>query len=548
MKLKTKLYAFKMLIFLLIASALLVSYLLYLKEYNKYIESAIDREINAQTQLLAAPIVTAQTQLKNKLPQFLSLHEEALKRHKANPQQNLYNLKSELIRQYKLSDTEVELFLINKEKIVYDTTFAKDLNLNLAIFPNGSRMIDKAFSQAGIHMSQNVSRDPVDLKYRLYSYARVDDDTLLEVGFTNATLKNKLLQSLFKSHEGFSTSLYSVLQDEQGYFYYPMLDKEMNMSKDDFYQSLPRYTTDNAGSDWVMQAFFSKGAVTQKSDNRQVVYVPILNIHDVKAEYHDIIAKFDIDLTEHNRFLDTIAGIFFATFVLAMLGLLALYWLVKKQFTNPINLITQQIQGAEKIPLDQLHNENNEFTDIATSYNALFDKLNVQIDQNAALLKVDHLTQIKNRKAYDDMINVLIADAPNGDTFSMLLFDIDDFKKINDNHGHDAGDKVLVEFSQQVADRLSKQDLFFRMGGEEFAIILPTGDTRAACQTGEHIRQHIADYFRASAGITLSMGAVTHKPNESKKSIYKRADDLMYQAKKQGKNQVCCQPVGCTFK
>ncbi len=156
----------------------------------------------------------------------------------------------------------------------------------------------------------------------------------------------------------------------------------------------------------------------------------------------------------------------------------------------------------------------------------------------------DPLTGVENRRSFMLQLERLHArQRRHGHSLSVLMFDLDWFKRINDQHGHAVGDEVLCHFTQLVGQRLRRSDHFGRLGGEEFAALLPDTTREGARTTAELLRQSVAHYPAITeAGpvpITVSVGvAEVHvhdlKPNDA----LVRADVALYQAKAQGRNQV----------
>lgn len=122
---------------------------------------------------------------------------------------------------------------------------------------------------------------------------------------------------------------------------------------------------------------------------------------------------------------------------------------------------------------------------------------------------------------------------------SMLLFDVDYFKVVNDTWGHIRGDEVLRQIAELVSKVIRKSDLFARHGGEEFCIVMQRCDLSNAAIIAEKIRSHLADYvFPVVGKQTASFGVAERNENESFKSWYKRTDEALYIAKKNGRNCV----------
>ena len=150
----------------------------------------------------------------------------------------------------------------------------------------------------------------------------------------------------------------------------------------------------------------------------------------------------------------------------------------------------------------------------------------------------DPLTKIGNRRYYQKRIEEEISRALRyNDPLSIILFDIDHFKKVNDIHGHDVGDKVLIEYSKLINSMLRDIDEFCRIGGEEFIIIAPHIDKNSALLLAEKLRKAV-EAHKKIVPITMSFGVTQYIEQESQDSLFKRADEALYKAKDNGRNKV----------
>ena len=169
---------------------------------------------------------------------------------------------------------------------------------------------------------------------------------------------------------------------------------------------------------------------------------------------------------------------------------------------------------------------------------------NVQLSIEMAI--TDALTGLFNRRYMESHLSTLIDQtAGRGKPLSLLLVDIDYFKAINDNHGHDAGDDVLREFALRVRKSIRGIDLACRYGGEEFVIVMPETDMAVATTVAERLRRRIAaDPFAiGQAGdkveVTISIGiAALNGAKDTAPALLKRADQALYRAKRDGRNRV----------
>ena len=177
------------------------------------------------------------------------------------------------------------------------------------------------------------------------------------------------------------------------------------------------------------------------------------------------------------------------------------------------------------------------------------DYLRNNLDSSLELAIIDQLTGLYNRRYMSSQVDVLIARARRSKhPLAALVVDIDHFKKINDNFGHDVGDEVLREFAVRLASNVRAVDLACRSGGEEFVVLMPETQIADAHRIAERLRLHVAGSpFRVSGGrqllsVTISIGvSATTAEDVAADSLLKRADENVYAAKARGRNRVIAQ-------
>lgn len=158
-------------------------------------------------------------------------------------------------------------------------------------------------------------------------------------------------------------------------------------------------------------------------------------------------------------------------------------------------------------------------------------------DELARQATRDHLTGVCNRRAFDAALREAVRRAElSEEGFSLLIFDIDHFKQINDRHGHDTGDAILKQLAERVAGSLRSTDLLARWGGEEFTILLPDTRLRGSRIFAERLRGQIAESRLSGLRITLSMGITEYRPGDDMDGLLARADEALYRAKSAGRN------------
>ena len=152
----------------------------------------------------------------------------------------------------------------------------------------------------------------------------------------------------------------------------------------------------------------------------------------------------------------------------------------------------------------------------------------------------DKLTGLYNRLKLDEVLTMRIEEFKRYKTeFSILLLDIDDFKKINDTYGHDVGDYVLKTVAKTLKENTRTTDVVGRWGGEEFIIVCENTNLDGSKTLAEHLRDIVyKTNFEKVGNITISLGIAQFKENDTISSVFKRADNRLYIAKTTGKNRV----------
>ena len=174
------------------------------------------------------------------------------------------------------------------------------------------------------------------------------------------------------------------------------------------------------------------------------------------------------------------------------------------------------------------------------------DAMRRRLDESMELALTDQLTGMFNRRHMMNQLSQFLKRANRGDgPLSLVIADIDHFKRVNDTFGHDVGDEVLVEFANRIKANIRPSDIPCRQGGEEFVVIMPNTSDDMANAVAERVRRNVcSDPFVVERGmeylnITVSLGvATTLSADEDVEDLIKRADLALYDAKERGRNQV----------
>jgi len=243
-----------------------------------------------------------------------------------------------------------------------------------------------------------------------------------------------------------------------------------------------------------------------------------------------------------------------AMFLPSALGfLLMMHWVgVFETFTKEIMSRSAEISGnlienpeenelvALQDTFNELHNELQNKMDLLSQHSRKLMDTNVKL---LGLANIDKLTQLYNRRFFDTS---LMEETRNAEKhkkdISLVLIDLDNFKTYNDNFGHPTGDKLLKEISALIKSNIRNNDMAFRYGGDEFAILLPGCNINIATQIADKLVKHVArHHFRATddsdlGSITISCGVSAHP--EGQKGLLDMADDCLLAAKRAGKGLV----------
>jgi diguanylate cyclase (GGDEF)-like protein len=164
----------------------------------------------------------------------------------------------------------------------------------------------------------------------------------------------------------------------------------------------------------------------------------------------------------------------------------------------------------------------------------------VLAEHMASLAHTDPLTGVLNRRGLEAVLEQEMERAGRyGEPLSLIFFDLDNFKQVNDSLGHDFGDSVLIQISRLVESRLRASDQLGRWGGDECIIVAPETSQASAQQFANRLRTAIEDRHLGQAGhLSASFGVAAFRPGDSSAILIKRADIALYRAKTQGKNRV----------
>jgi diguanylate cyclase len=213
------------------------------------------------------------------------------------------------------------------------------------------------------------------------------------------------------------------------------------------------------------------------------------------------------------------------------------------------NRIESVMQAVSSIIAEtrSLVTETNQFETQLLSSTEEVEKLKQELNYARKEAMLDPLTGVMNRRGFDQRLAVMISetDSHHAENFCLLLMDVDNFKEVNDNHGHLLGDKVLRAVADLLTRHTKGKDACARYGGDEFAILLPDIGSNNACNLAEYIRGIIEKVVlkrpnsgSVVGGISVSIGVAAYRMGESVEALIQRCDQALYRSKSLGRNRV----------
>lgn len=204
-------------------------------------------------------------------------------------------------------------------------------------------------------------------------------------------------------------------------------------------------------------------------------------------------------------------------------------------YTNDEQLSELRLDNGDRVKVGPTIFKYLSGTDVESQYHEEIYRLTI----------IDGLTQVHNKRyLYEALEREIIRARRHTRDLSILMFDIDHFKQINDVHGHLAGDFVLKELAKLIQGRIRRDELIARYGGEEFVVMLPETGLDGAAPLAETLRSRVAEHrfvFQTEQiKVTISLGcAAMIEADRSATELLKRADERLYEAKRTGRNRVC---------
>lgn len=225
-------------------------------------------------------------------------------------------------------------------------------------------------------------------------------------------------------------------------------------------------------------------------------------------------------------------------FLLILFSLASMLLLQRqRRITKKLNAYKNQLEIVVEERTNELRAKNSQLE------REIEDKQKIEAKLKH-LATIDSLTSIYNRRKFNEVLSYeLRRDERYPSGLSLVICDLDNFKRINDTYGHNTGDEVLKSFASMVKDLIRNSDTFARWGGEEFVLLLPETGFETAMQIAEKIRQETENFlFSDTCTITASFGVTQFLEGDTETALINRADEALYKAKTNGRNRLELNP------
>ncbi len=449
-------------------------------------------------------------------------------------------------------DGHYEIFIIDDDKVIKKSTSYGYLGLDYKAYSYFSKELDLLKSGDIAYKISAPTFDEYALDIAQNYIASAGDEQWVMVAFVlpfseYVNYKTEGLKELFPALQ--SLSLYILTYDNIQYINNKAeksKDFTSQMEKNEHYaamimEDLGLVQSSDSSEIQSIAANFAEHnvALTHDEAKRESgVYSLIASSFENTADDFMLIAKAEFDQNAYLSEYAHLKELLYLFITMIYLFLLIAFTLMYKTVIKKITGIEKQMHVDEPIVIDGFL--FSEFSYFLERYNTFLLHWKEEVSRLNNITMQDELTKCANRRYFNQMMKsqIELYDRYRKE-FSMIMFDIDDFKAINDIYGHIKGDDVLCKLAADVNAQLRGSDILFRIGGEEFAIILPETNLESALFVAEKIRKKIENgSYIKNRRVTISLGADSYHPAYDFETFYSTVDGFLYKSKHSGKNCV----------
>jgi signal transduction histidine kinase len=357
------------------------------------LEKEITQNININKVLLTSVLEDTYKTFEQQKNVIDHIHRTAVDEFKKDKNIPLTELKRKMCSDFNLQSVDLDFYLINKDYIITDATFQKDIGLDFKKIPRGKKDLDSASKDNKIHIADQIAIDYMGSAFKIYSVTKVDDVTYLEMAFIDTFNYNKLRDLIMDitKHTENKINLFRISETSSNEEYYEdILNTQDINNKKEWNEALKKFPLESEPDNYIIlakrQNTIFRGNEGFK-ENLVDVYIPLLSKeNDPSLGYNNFVMKLTIDISEYVTQWQENERIFIAVTFMLILLMSLLYFFIKYNFYIPITTITQKFENEEMIDDSVLSNKNDEFGILTKRYNTLYRKLLHQIETNKHLL------------------------------------------------------------------------------------------------------------------------------------------------------------------
>ncbi|MCL6556589.1 MAG: GGDEF domain-containing protein [Burkholderiales bacterium] len=229
--------------------------------------------------------------------------------------------------------------------------------------------------------------------------------------------------------------------------------------------------------------------------------------------------------------------------LLLALTLALIYFYGNRALQDDLAALTKLFSDLGKNRLRKAYNVQLE--ELQLAFHVMYQLAKLTVGKHLAVVNsagMDHLSQVHNRRSFDAKQHEIFQQVKEGWPASLLILDIDEFKRINDIYGHDAGDQLIVQFGKALKERLRSSDFVARLGGDEFCVIFPNTPLKRAMELAERLRRSMPATLELAPGVVHALswsGGLSeyNRNDQSENAALARADQALLEAKRGGRNR-----------
>ncbi len=382
-----------------------ILYLSFQKQNQDNLDYELKKSIHNNKLLLSSAVKDSYQTFEKKKPLFTVIHQATIDEFKKDESISLVQLKNKMETQFHLHDINLDIYIINKEYVITDATFQKDIGLDFKNLFGGKEYFDTISKDNDIHIENDVLIDYMDSSIKVYSCANVNREKFLQISFSNSSIYQKLRQNIknISNDTNSHISLFRITKTPSNEeVYEDILTTPTIINKEEHLNSLKKFPLNSATDDEIINASRQHKIIRSDKNienNLLSFYIPIFSKKKDDTLLHsDFIMRLDINISRYLIQKQKNNNIFILLTIVLFILIGILYAIIKNHFYIPITNITQKFKDKVMIKDPSLLRKKDELGTLVTEYNTLYSQLSNQIENNQLLLD-------ENKQFIADMVH-----------------------------------------------------------------------------------------------------------------------------------------------